>query len=212
MRKALIARARVWITVTLGVISVAGGMAPGSLEPCGGDAGLIQFDAISELNLDWSGTTNIVVFARYWVRADYYAVSVLWTEPHGGGRDLRSQRILSDETGFRMDDEHLSSWVPANTTYPKPVGERPAFRWAGGFYGAEEMRFAEAEASARRVYVRDLASVKDRDGVIDVDVSQDASGAARSLAHLKVQAKDNRIDSMELFDREQRLLARMEYA
>ena len=212
MRKPLIARGRVWIIVTLTVISVTAGTGPGALEPCGRGTGLIQFDAISEVNLDWSGTTNIVVFARYWVCADYYSVSVLWTEPHGGGRDLRSQRVLSDETSFRMKDEHLSSWVPANTTYPKPVGERPAFRWGGGFYGAEEMRFAEADALARRVYISDLESVKDRDGIFDVDVSQDASGAARSLAHLKVEAKDNRIDSMELFDRDQRLLAKMEYA
>jgi len=194
------------------VISIAGGMGAGALEPCGKDTGLIQFDAISEVNLDWSGSANIVVFARYWVCADYYAVSVLWTEPHGGGRDLRSLRVLSDETGFRMNDEHHSFYIPANTIYAKPVGERPAFRWFGGSYGAEEMRFAEADALARRVYVSDLVSVKDRDGTFDVDVPQDTRSAARNLAHVKVEAKDNRIDSMELFDREQRLLAGMEYA
>jgi len=209
MRKGLIARRRVWIIATLAVISIAAGMGLGPVEPRGRDAGLIQFDAISEVYLDGAGATNIVVFARYWVCADYYAVSVLWTEPHGRGRNLRSLRVFSDETGFRMDDEHLSFWVPRNTTYPKPVGERPVF---DGCHRTDEMRFAEAEALARRVYLSDLASVKDRDGTFDVDVPQDASGATRSLAHLKVQAKDNRIDSMELFDGEQRLLAKMEYA
>jgi len=212
MRKALIDRGRVWIVVALAVISIAAGMGPGSLEPRGRDAGLIQFDAISEVNLDWSGDTNIVVFARYWVCRDYYAVSVLWTEPHGGGRDLKSQRVLSDETGFRMNDEYHSFWVPTNTTYPKPVGERPAFRWGGGSYGAEEMRFAEADALARRVYLSDFVSVEDRNGIFEVDVSEDASGVTRNLAHLKVQAKDNRIDLMELFDDDRRLLAKMQYA
>ena len=211
MRKLFISRGPVWVIATLAVLSIAAAMGLGRVEPRGRDAGLIRFDVISESCLDWSGATNIVMFARYWVCADYYAVSVLWTEPHGGGRDLRSLRILSDETGFRMKDEHQSFWDPTNTTYPKPVGERPAFCWSGGMYETAEMRYAEADALARRVYCSDLVSVRDRDGTFEVDVPQDASGAARKLAHLKVQAKDNRIDSMELFDGEQRSLARMEY-
>jgi len=185
------------------------------IQPSGTKAGLIRFDAVSEWNMDWTGSTNIVAFARYWVCQDYYAVSVVWTEPRGHGRDMKTAMVLSDGTGFRMDNEHYPHWVPTNTTYPKPVGERPPFRWGGGAYGSEDMRFAEADALARRVYVSDLAPAKnpksEADGVVDVNVPRGPGGVTRKLARLKVHAKDDRIESMELFDNQRQSLAKMRY-
>jgi hypothetical protein len=176
---------------------------------------LIQFDVISELNMD-KGFTNTVVFARYWVCQDYYAVSVVWSEPHSMGvEDMKTAVVLSDKTAFRMDNELYPDWVPTNTPYPKPLGERGPFRHGGGLYEGAEMRFAEAEAVARRVYVSDLGLLKDpnqgANGVVGLKVPEDAHGIKRKLAQLKVRAKGNRIESMELLDAQQRSLCRMKY-
>lgn len=201
---------RLWVVVCLAALSVAAGVGRRQpIQPSGQKVGLVRFDVVSEMNHDWTGWTNLVVFARYWVCEDYYVVSVIWTELPGFGRAMRTQIILSDEAGFRMDQQWFSWWFPLNTTYPKPVGERPPFRWGGGFYGSEEMRFAEAQALARRVYAADLGSPGD--GQVDVNVPAGPSGLARTLARLKARIADDRIESMELFDDSQRLLASMTY-
>lgn len=205
---------RAWLSgvAVLAIVTTAVGVGLRSMQPTGRTVGMVQFDAISELNLEWSGDTNIVVFSRYWVCPDCYAVSTVWTEPLGGGRDVKSSIILSDETGFRMENEHHSFWGPTNTVYPKPVGERPPFRWGGGLYGREEMRFAEAEALAKRVFVDDLVSVRDLDGTADIKVADRDDGIRRNVARLKVQASHGCIESIELFDRQERSLARVTYA
>jgi hypothetical protein len=98
--------------------------------------------------------------------------------------------------------------------YPKPVGERPPFRWGGGFYGGEDARFAEAQALARRVYAEDLGSIEKAKpgagGVFEVNLPARPGVAARKPARLKVQARDDRIESMELFDAQQRFADRNE--
>jgi len=205
---------RLWLVAALAGLSIAGGIGLGRIQPTGGKAGLIQFDVISELNMD-EAFTHWIVFARYWVCRDYYAVSVLWSEPHGvGHQDMKTLAVLSDETAFRTDDQMYAFWVPLNTTYPRPLGERGPFRWGGAMYELAEMRFAEAEALARRVYVSDLAPgtgpSRNPDGVVDLHVPESARGIQRKLARLKARLKDDRIESMELFDK-QRSLCRLEY-
>lgn len=206
--------ARLWLVAVLAGLSIAAGIGLGRIQPTGGRAGLIQFDVISELNMD-EGYTNTVVFARYWVCRDYYAVSVLWSEPHGlGMANVKCIVVRSDKNTFQVNDALFPHWVPLNTNYPRPLGERGPFRWGGGMYEGAEMRFAEAEALARRVYVSDLAlgtgPSRNADGVVDLNVSESAHGIRRKLARLKARLKDNRIESMELFDK-QRSLCRLEY-
>ncbi len=212
MKKAHTSRCRLSIRIVLAALATTAGIGLCGIEPCGKKAGVIQFDAISEISLDMTRGGNVVVFARYWACEDYYAVSVIWTEPHGMGVNMKTAVVLSDETGFRMDNEQFPDNLPTNTTYAKPIGERGPFCDAGGFYGGEDMRFAEAEAVARRVYVTDLESAKAlKSGGIDVNVPRGPGGAARKLARLKVHGQADRIDSMELFDDEQRALAKMRY-
>jgi len=206
---------QLWTVVALACLSITAGIAFCQIEPSGKNAALIQFDVISELNMD-EGFTNTIVFARYWVCRDYYAASVVWSEPHGKGvEDMKTAVILSDKTGFRMDNELYPDWKPTNTTYSKPLGERGPFRWGGGMYEGAEMRFAEAEAAARRVYVSDLGLLKDPNQrpnrVADVKVSEDSDSIKRKLARLKVRINGDKIESMELFDNQQRSLARMNY-
>jgi len=216
MKKTRICARGLWVAGVLVAFSITGAIGLCQIEPSGRKAGLIQFDVISDLNMDWGGYTSAVRFARYWVCQDYYAVAVVWSEPHGRDvQDKKTMVVLSDREGFRIKYELDADWHPLNTTYPKPVGERPAFRWGGGAYGGDEMRFAEAAAVSRRVYVSDLEPPKskkrDAGGVTDVDVPRAPDGITRKLAHLKVQTKDDRIESMDLFDNQRRPLGRMRY-
>jgi hypothetical protein len=123
--------------------------------------------------------------------------------------------VLSDQSGFRMSDEQFSYWGPNNTTYPRPLGQRGPFRYGAGFYSRAEMRFAEAEALARRVYASDLEPLKnlspDVNNPVDVKKKEGSDGTKRKLAHLKVRAKDGRIEWMELSDDEQHLLGKIAY-
>lgn len=222
MRKTHIGRCRLWIAVALIALSAAAGIGFSQIQPSGRKAGLIQFDVISELNmLTPSGPTypNRVVFARYWVCEDYYAICMIWMEPHPSIRNMGSTIFLSDEAGFRIDEEDQREFVPVNTTYAKPLGERGPSP-AGAALGSHpafvaQTRFAEVAAASRRVYASDLGSVKSQkpgtDGVIDVNVPRGPGVVTRKLAHLKVRAKDERIESMELFDNQKRPLGRMRY-
>jgi hypothetical protein len=204
-----------WIIVALTVLSIIGGLGLGQIQPCGRKAGLIQFDAISEWNLDGTRSGNVAVFTRYWVCEDYYAVSVVWTEPHGSGVNMKTAIVFSDATGFRMNNELFPDQVNTNRRYPKPLGERGPFHWGAGFYGGSEMRFAEAQALARRVYVSDFQSARrptsDVGSVVDVNVPKDPDDVIRKLARLKVWAADDRIESMQLFDKRQQLLTNVRY-
>jgi len=204
-----------WMVATLAGLSIAAGVGVARIEPVGRKADLLQFDVLSEMIME-EGYTNTVVFARYWACPDFYAASVVWSEPHGGGlMDMKTAVVCSDRTAFRMHNEKYAFWIPTNTTYPKPLGEREEFAHGAGLYEGAEMRFAESEAVSRRVYVSDLAALNasnpDTDTIIDVKPSARGDGVKRKLAQLKVRAKSGLIESMELFDGQQRSMGRMQY-
>jgi len=215
MKKTRVHR-RLWTVAAVLGLSITAGVALAQIRPVGKKAGLIQFDVITELNMD-KDDRNTAVFARYWVCQDYYAVAVAWSEPHGGGLmyTWRGLAVLSDKIGFRMGHEGYHDWVPVNTTYPKPLGEKAPFEMGGGMTRLKGMRFAEAEALARRIYVSDLGSLKDAsqgtDRVVDLKGRENVDGVKRKVAQMKVHAKSNRIESMELFDAQQRQLGTMRY-
>jgi hypothetical protein len=208
-----------WTALTLLALSITAGIGLCQIQPAGRKAGLIQFDVISELNmlsLGWPTWPNRVVFARYWVCEDYYAVAVVWTEPY---QERKTLIVFSDETSFRIDDEDLREYVAVNTTYRKPLGERGPFP-VRNMLGSTppfvaNTRLAEAEAASRRVYVDDLGPAKSRkpgaDETIDVNVPKGPGGVTRKLARLKVHARGDRIESMELFDSQKRQLGTMKY-
>jgi hypothetical protein len=55
------------IVATLMSLLFAGSICLGELEPVGRKAGVIQFDAMNELNMEELGYTSAVWFVRYWV-------------------------------------------------------------------------------------------------------------------------------------------------
>jgi hypothetical protein len=55
MRKKRLCLRRLWMVVALASLSIAGGIGLDRIEPVGRRAGLIQFDAVSELGTDGNG-------------------------------------------------------------------------------------------------------------------------------------------------------------
>ena len=204
---------RRWLMGLL-ALSIAGGAALCQIAPSDPKSSLIQFDVISELNMDWSWA-NTVVFTRYWVCTDYYAMGVVWSEPHGRGLlIMRTAVVVSDADGFLMANDLFPDWEPANKTYPRPLGPRGPFRWGGGLYELSEIRFAEEQALARRVHTSDVAALLEANQgrrTANLEVDSAPNGYPRELSRLKVQAADGRIEAMELFDAQDRSLARMAY-
>ncbi|MBN1362137.1 MAG: hypothetical protein JW993_16195 [Sedimentisphaerales bacterium] len=203
-----------WIAVAFVGLSVAAGIGVGQIEPSGRKAGVVQFDAVNELRLS-DALPYCVIFARYWVCSDFYAISILWTEPHGGGLLLRTTVILSDENGFRIEDPRRSEIIPVNTTYIRPLGEKGAYPRMGLRPAFQDIRFAEADALSRRVYVSDLAALNEAGGqaerTVNLKVPPGPPGRKRRLAEVRLQAQGRRIDSMELFDAQRLSLGRMRY-
>lgn len=218
MEKRRLLRRRMWIVAALVGLPAIAGVGLGRMEPAGRKAGLVQFDAAIELNME-AGSTNTVVFARYWVCRDYYAVAVVWCEPHGGGlmSIWRTLVVLSDKTGFRMDSELNRDDSKVNTTYPKPLGERtPLAPGKDHIVRLAEMRFADSEALSRRVYVGDCAKLKHpgrgTHETVDLQTAAVVDGVQRRLAQLKVDAKADRIESMELLDGRKQPMCKVKYA
>ena len=60
-------------------LSLAVGIGLAQIQPSGRNTGVVQFDAINELRLN-DELPFCVMFARYWVCRDFYAISILWTE------------------------------------------------------------------------------------------------------------------------------------
>ncbi|MBN1359054.1 MAG: hypothetical protein JW993_00610, partial [Sedimentisphaerales bacterium] len=223
MKAGLRYQRQLWVAAAAAAISlVISGIGLCRLGPAGKKVGVIQFDVVIELSnthVAWDHglfDPSTVWFARYWVCEDYYAVSVVWTEPHGmGDTNIKTLAVLSDKDGFRINNGLFPDWVPTNTTYAKPLGQRGPFQWGGGPYEVAEMRFAEAEALSRRVYAGDLESLqapgKSTGGIIDLKPGNDPEGVRRKPAQLKVQAQAGRIESMDLLDHARQKLVGIEY-
>jgi len=186
-----------------------------SIIPSGNNIGTLQFDAVVELIRERQ-LASWVVFARYWVYRDFYCIAVIWSEPRGHGiMDLKTNIVLSDKDSFKIHNDSYAFWKPINATYQKPVGPRPPFEWGGGPCEIAELRFADAHALARRVYVEDVEQVLrgPSDGSFnwrDLPIPSRA-GTTEDLARARVQIAGGKIQRMELFDPNQKLLARLSY-
>src|ERR1051326_5516038 len=122
-------------------------------EPIGTDVAAGQFDAIIELNPPISP----VMFSRYWGGHGYYRIAVVWSEPNS--QCLRfplppaTLTVGADENSFDVSHAIVGAYA---TNFPKPVGNRGTFRYMYGDYPVSDLRFADSEAAAERVYTKDL--------------------------------------------------------
>jgi hypothetical protein len=197
------------------VLLLQSGIAICGVEPVGRKVGVVQFDAIIELN-SYLQHTHVLIFARYWVGPDYYSVSVIWAEPHGGGLNFAvyppTLSLTSDKDSFDMTHDIYKVY---DSTYPKPLGERGVFRFMFGDYPIPNIRFADQEALEQRIYVTDLRGLEDANQSsghnFDVSVSGGDAKHKRDVAKLNIRASGERIDSMRLFNTEQHLLSSITY-
>ncbi|MBP7051842.1 MAG: hypothetical protein KBE65_12580 [Phycisphaerae bacterium] len=102
-------------------------------------------DASIELNAPLC-RTHVVLFARYWVSADYYRLSVVWAEPHAGSFNYpvypSTLFIVSDPNQFEISHQIQQIY---NGVFAKPVGARGPFMHRFNSYALSDLRFAEQE-------------------------------------------------------------------
>ncbi|MFX0209018.1 MAG: hypothetical protein ACFFDT_23745 [Candidatus Hodarchaeota archaeon] len=194
--------------------------ASSKIEPTGTNIGVVQFDAVIELNRYSPDSSQrhyyTIIFARYWVSRDYYSLAIVWAEPQS--TDLyfavlpAGLSVYSDKQSFDIVHEAYPKY---NNTYIKPLGERGVFRYKFGSYPVGNIRFADQEAAATRIYASDLKVLNDANEadvqVSDVSIPAMEGGQTRDVYQLKVQKNGERIESMKLLNAEQQLLKDITY-
>jgi hypothetical protein len=204
------------LSISFGLCSIK----PDKIEPTGTNiGGAIQFDAIIELNRyspDSLRQDYTMIFARYWVTRDYYNAAIVWAEPQS--TDLffaihpPTLSFASNEQGFKVSHELKTKY---NETFKKPLGERGVFRYKFGSYPIGDIRFAEQEALAERIYTTDLRGLEDANqtfgDMMDLSIQLPEGGAKRYVSQLKVQTNGERIDSLQLFNADEQLIKDISY-
>ncbi len=176
---------------------------------------VLQFDGILELNSAIL-QTHVLLFARYWVSQESYAVSIVWVEPHVGSLNFSiypvTTAVDSDEQRFRITNEVQTN---NNSVFHKPLGKRGPFRYMFNDYPFPNIRFAETEALASRIYVNDLKDLSGQDDgtwqTIKVEKSRSKMAIDREVEKLKLRITDGRVNSLKLLDAEERPVKNVEY-
>jgi hypothetical protein len=198
-----------------GVAVLSLGSASRGIEPTGSKVGVVQFDAIIELNSVSHGS-HVLLFARYWVSPEFYCVGVVWAEPHGTGLDISfyppSLVIVSDDGQFSISHDVKPEY---GTACRKPLPERGVFRFMYGDYPIQNLQFVEQEVSRTRIRVSDLGDLDLSGGGVEqslnysVEKNQtDVNGLASRLG---VRTQDGRIDSLRFLDSQGRVLKSLDY-
>jgi hypothetical protein len=191
----------------------------GKIEPVGAKRGTVQFDAIIELNRYSPHSLRhdyTIIFARYWVACDYYSAAIVWAEPQLTGLVFNiyppTLSFASDEQEFMISHELNTNY---NEIYKKPFAKRGVLRHKFGSYPIDNIRFAELEALSERIYTSDLRVMVDANQaggeVLDLSVPDTDCGYMRNISQLKIQINGDRIDSMQLFNADKRLLKDINY-
>jgi len=176
--------------------------------------GVIEFDATIEIDPPLS-PNSVVLFARCWVASNYYRVSVIWAEPNGDRMWFPiyppTLRISSDPDSFAVGDDLFPR---NNAKFKKPVEDRGVFVNMYGDYPVSNLRFADQEAIAERLYKSDLSnSVEDSQSVSDslFPLCPTSFHTNREITGFKVKETNGAIESLILFGNEARLLKQCDY-
>lgn len=185
------------------------------IVPVGAEAGILQFDGIVELNAPHF-QTHVLLFVRYWVSPEFYDVAVTWAEPHVGSLNFPLYPITtvieSNERSFSLTNDVHSMY---NSVFSKPIGRRGVFRYMFNDYPIPNIRFAESDALASRIYTNDLAKLasqtEDDWQTIDIANSTNEKGIDREVAKVNLRVTDGRIDALKLMDAKAQLIKSIEY-
>lgn len=202
------------IIIIFCMISISTGLVWG-ITPKGTKASAVQFDGIIEIN-SLSAKTYAVLFVRYFVSPDYYKASIIWAEPHIGTLNYPiyppTTIIDSNDKSFSIFNEVNNQY---NANYSKPIGKRDVFRYMFGDYPIGDIRFAESETLASRIYTDDLAKLSEPNNNdwqnITIPESSDANSMSREVAGLNIQIKNSRIDALKLLDSKGNLIKNIDY-
>lgn len=178
-------------------------------------ADVMRFDAVIELNAPRSGA-SVLLFARYWVARDFYSIGFKWAEPQVGNINFPTYPpgfiINSNEKDFSTSSQVYKSH---NKTYTKPVEERGIFNHALGSYPIANIRFAEPEAQACRIYKKDLESSSEPNNnqmqTVEIKDSNDSQSIKRSVKKLEIKKSNGNIDNLRVFDVKGALLKDIKY-
>ena len=177
--------------------------------------GVVQFDAIIEIDPPLSPNC-VTLFARYWVATNYYCLGILWAEPYGTRIWFPiyppTLRVASDDYSFSVS----SDFFPKNNAmYKKPVGDRGTFVNMFGDYPVSNLRFADEEGYAGRLYLKDLSAFVQgggsgsKQGII---VSlPDNHAQKRKDCSVKIDSQNEEISSLSLFGGDGQLVKQCEY-
>lgn len=176
---------------------------------------VIQFDTILELNASKIGT-NILLFARYWVSEDFYSIGVRWAEPYIGVVNFPTYApgfvINSDDKHFSMINKVAEVH---NQTFSKPIGDRGIFRYSLNAYPMDNIRFAEKEALASRVYIKDFSNSPISDSnewqSYVIPDKEEKNGIKRDVSKVNVMANNGNITKIALGDSEGLFLKGVDY-
>jgi len=204
---------------SLFIATVLPGRATGKIEPVGTPIEAVQFDAVIELNRYVPRSDRhdyTIMFARYWVASDYYTAALVWAEPQSSDLYFALYPPGLSVTGNTQSFEVYHGLYPKHShTYERPLGERGVLRHKLGGYPIGNIRFADREALAERIYAHDLSNLKDAnqlsEGMPDPPIQSVDRDESRDVARLKMLSNGENIASMKLFNAEQRLLKDISY-
>jgi hypothetical protein len=176
---------------------------------------VVRFDALIKIN-----STNLlpdsVLFARYWVAKDFYSISIIWTEPSLGNFNyptiFQNFVINSDNNQFSTISQTIKQYSVSVT---KPIPERGIFLSSLGSYPIDNLRFAEREALASRVYIKDIGNlnirINDVVQTVEIPDSNDENGIKRETAKIVYKASDGNINSLMLVNKNNQIFKSIEY-
>lgn len=180
--------------------------------PAENNVDMLHFDAILELTAPILGT-HVTLFARYWVTPTCYSLGVLWAEPHVSPVNFPTYPptlcIHSDEQSFSIANQIA---VGDNTTFSKPIGKRGVFRNKLNVYTLANIRFAESEAIASRIYRSDVReAAQSGRQILDMSACATKNRTSREVASLSLEMKDGHLEALSLLDPNEALLKSIEY-
>jgi hypothetical protein len=176
---------------------------------------IIRFDALIKLNSK-NMLPDTVLFARYWVSPDFYSISIIWAEPSAGNFNypviFQSFIINSDETGFSTNSRTIKEYSVSIT---KPIEERGPFISTLGSYPIDNVRFAEQEAIASRIYKKDIGDLNDKTNnetrSVEIADSNNANVIKPEAAKIMYKASDGNISNLKLIGKNNQIIKDIEY-